>query len=658
MKPAALVRVSCWFMMAVAVCLLVPPTAAGAPNWDIAEIDGDGIDNDGDGYVDSEDTECGSHYEGYGSASTGGEGGQVFWVDPNLGDLDPGSDPHAGTHDDPCALRKALDGSNRVVKFVAGGTITMGGKYYIRGSHIAIDGFSAPAPGVTITQIHPSHGGLSIAPRGGVHGHDYILNHIRFDGLWDEDPTHQVGWFLLNVDGDINGKKVSQIIFDHLTIRDDQDKVTIWGNVEGVTISNCFFYQSGKALLVSWYSPPPDLLKTDLSIHHNVFAENNERNPQWRGWIRNMDFVNNVTFGWGYSDWGFGMRIANHYPEEESIYANIVNNYFKPAYGYAGNAIIYGPVPGWDSDENGPPNPPLSQDTVYTQSDMGDLYVRGNILPLENLDHYSTIPDPLPIPEWAQVTTLAAKDLYTVVPQVGMQYKDVRDQGVIDRVMAAIAPEVYGRYVFYNDSVFDGDDPAANAADDGAIATDKEALLPGETASFANYTSYARGINGIMIDLPDTGGTPTAADFAFKVGNDSSPAGWATLGMAPAVAVRPGAGAAGSDRVTLTWPAGAIRGQWLQVTVLANATTGLSDPDVFYFGNAVGETGNSPTDAEVTPADEVVVRDNPHTLLHNPASITDACDFDRDRKVGPTEVIFVRENATNSTTALRLITVP
>ena len=37
--------------------------------------------------------------------------------------------------------------------------------------------------------------------------------------------------------------------------------------------------------------------------------------------------------------------------------------------------------------------------------------------------------------------------------------------------------------------------------DDAAIATDKTALLPGETASLANYTSYSRGINGIMVDL-------------------------------------------------------------------------------------------------------------------------------------------------------------
>ena len=54
---------------------------------------------------------------------------------------------------------------------------------------------------------------------------------------------------------------------------------------------------------------------------------------------------------------------------------------------------------------------------------------------------------------------------------------------------------VVGRNVFYNNSRFDGNDPRATAADDYAIATDKSALLPGQTAKFGNYTSFRGGIN-------------------------------------------------------------------------------------------------------------------------------------------------------------------
>ena len=54
-----------------------------------------------------------------------------------------------------------------------------------------------------------------------------------------------------------------------------------------------------------------------------------------------------------------------------------------------------------------------------------------------------------------------------------------------------VESRVVGRYVFYNDSRFDGGDPAAGVSDDDAIAPDKVPLLPGGTATLANYTSYA-----------------------------------------------------------------------------------------------------------------------------------------------------------------------
>ena len=85
------------------------------------------------------------------------------------------------------------------------------------------------------------------------------------------------------------------------------------------------------------------------------------------------------------------------------------------------------------------------------------------------------------------------------------------------------ATEVLARHVFYNDSAFDRtgngllDDDLAN---DRAIAPDKAALLPGRTATFANYTSYVRGINGVMIDvasLANAAELSAADDFDFRV---------------------------------------------------------------------------------------------------------------------------------------------
>ncbi|MCK4626951.1 MAG: hypothetical protein KAV00_16685, partial [Phycisphaerae bacterium] len=88
---------------------------------------------------------------------------------------------------------------------------------------------------------------------------------------------------------------------------------------------------------------------------------------------------------------------------------------------------------------------------------------------------------------------------------------------VMDIYRGAVQPvaEPVGRHVFYNNSSFDENNPAANADDDDAIAINKTALLPGQTSAFANYTSYNRGINGIMVDIPNLPTMPeiTASDF-------------------------------------------------------------------------------------------------------------------------------------------------
>jgi hypothetical protein len=216
------------------------------------------------------------------------------------------------------------------------------------------------------------------------------------------------------------------------------------------------------------------------------------------------------------------------------------------------------------------------------------------------------------------------------------------DPGAVEAFTRVDAPPgvVVGRHVFYNQSVFDGNDANAGVADDGAIATDKVALRPGQKATFANYTGYHRGLNGLMVDIRDLAGEPTAADFAFRMGNTADPSGWAAGPAPTSVTVRRGAGVEGSDRVTLIWGANAPKKQWLQVTVLATSVTGLGQPDVFYFGNAVGETGNSAGDARVTAADALRILGNVSASV----GITNRFDINRDGKVGAADRLMVLGN--------------
>jgi hypothetical protein len=216
---------------------------------------------------------------------------------------------------------------------------------------------------------------------------------------------------------------------------------------------------------------------------------------------------------------------------------------------------------------------------------------------------------------------------------------------------------VAGRRLFYNDSWFDQFDASAAATDDAAIAADKQALLPGQTAAFANYSSYSHGINGIMVDIAGLpAGSLSADDFVFRVGNSGAVGDWTELAGAPSVSIRPAAGDQGSSRVTLVWTSGAATNQWLQVTVKANGNTGLAAPDVFYFGNAVGESGNVAGDFGVTITDEILARNNPQTS--GLAAANNRFDYNRDGAVTVVDQLLARNNTTTSATRLKQIIMP
>src|SRR5207248_4097912 len=80
--------------------------------------------------------------------------------------------------------------------------------------------------------------------------------------------------------------------------------------------------------------------------------------------------------------------------------------------------------------------------------------------------------------------------------------------------------------------------------------------------------------------------------------------------------------------------------------------------DVFYFGNAIGDAGNHPADAQVTAQDELLARASPRNLVDNPAPIDFACDYNRDRKVDAVDQLIARTSKTNFTNALNLIALP
>ena len=91
--------------------------------------------------------------------------------------------------------------------------------------------------------------------------------------------------------------------------------------------------------------------------------------------------------------------------------------------------------------------------------------------------------------------------------------------------------------------------------------------------------------------------------------------------------------------------------------VKADNVTDLASSDVFYFGNSVGESGNSATNTFVDGTDFAGARDNPHNFSDR-AAVTDAYDYNRDSFVDGMDLALVRDNPMNFLTALKLFTVP
>ncbi len=204
--------------------------------------------------------------------------------------------------------------------------------------------------------------------------------------------------------------------------------------------------------------------------------------------------------------------------------------------------------------------------------------------------------------------------------------------------------EVVGRHLFYVGSSFED-----------VVAIDKQPLFIGETATFASYSSFSLGLNGLMVDVANLLAVPTLDDFEFRVGRNGDFSSWTTAPSPTEFSVLTAAGLDGADRVVIRWQDGAISNQWLEVTMLPGAETGLPAADVFYFGNAPGDTGDSSSHALVNATDVVKTRDNKKGPF-NPAAIDDPYDFNRDGLVNATDVIFSRDHITSPFTALQLIT--
>jgi hypothetical protein len=196
-----------------------------------------------------------------------------------------------------------------------------------------------------------------------------------------------------------------------------------------------------------------------------------------------------------------------------------------------------------------------------------------------------------------------------------------------------------------------------SAWDDGSdlyasLPTDKSIFFNGQTAGFQNYTTYAAGINNILVGVFQPSPYLTVDDFSFKVGASDDTSTWADA-PTPTMTINPPAFDGGSSTISFDWPDGTITNTWLQVKAIASPLSAFANDVTFYLGNVIGDTGNSPTDTIVNLVDVGLTRQNQSGFLTVP--IDNVFDFNRDKRVNLIDVAIARFNQ-SGLFALPLIT--
>lgn len=206
--------------------------------------------------------------EGFGSDATGGRGGTVIKV-TNLNNSGAGS------------LRDAVNASGpRIVVFETGGIINLTSDLNITSPYLTIAGQTAPGDGICVSGRQVS-----------IQADHVIIRGMRFrlgDGTSGSDA--------LQVNG--HSSTVENVIIDHCSISWATDENTsTYQNVEDITFSwniisegiNADYH--GMGMLIG------QLGAKRISIHHNLFAHNRERQPVIQG-DTETEIVNNVVYNW------------------------------------------------------------------------------------------------------------------------------------------------------------------------------------------------------------------------------------------------------------------------------------------------------------------------------------------------------------------------
>ena len=238
--------------------------------------------------------------EGGGAASKGGRGGKVYVVS-NLNNRGRGS------------LRYGLekvDGARTIV-FSVGGYIHLHRAIVVKDdAFITIAGQTAPGDGITVTTVN-SQDEVFLFQR----CHDITIRYLRIR-KGGTKAKGQHGSCLVFAKGG------EDIMVDHCSISwSGDDNMEIAGDIKDITVQYTILSEGqshGHAATGIFIGGLRNIENmTDISIHHNLFANSQNRNPLFK--VASGDVVSNLIYNWSW--WATGIS--------GGMVVDIINNKYK-----------------------------------------------------------------------------------------------------------------------------------------------------------------------------------------------------------------------------------------------------------------------------------------------------------------------------------------
>lgn len=356
--------------------------------------------------------------EGYGKNVTGGAGQTVYTVTS-------GAATGAGTFYAACQPGDTL--TNKIVQFDPSVTTFTTNTILYIGDNVTIDGLRNGCTGV----IHDGTGSgkASLVLQG---TNNVILRGINFRGNGPPNTPANAAYDLFSLDGE--EATVSNIFIERCTFFQSSDGTVdmVW-DTHDVTIQWCLFYANAITMLCKYGT------RSNLSVHHNLFVANGERNPQIRGAVSVFDYCNNVVYQDGSTAYPTGWVVNNYYDGEQTdpyaiwiINSAVAGEVAGDVYcNIEGNAFI--------GDKAG-----VSIDTETGRSDAGN-YLGSSGTGADNNYYNGTSPCASPrgsrnaIAAEFQVSRMAITAMKTdLAPWVGCPRRTGKDQDMIDRVVSVL----------------------------------------------------------------------------------------------------------------------------------------------------------------------------------------------------------------------------